>query len=230
MLLYLALAPGLALALFIYWRDKHEKEPVGLLVGCFLLGALTCLPAGIWNTSAFLLFDFDLSGSNGLILSFFMAFFVVGLGEESLKYLVLVKYPFNRPSFNEPFDGIVYSVMISLGFATLENVDYVMEGGMEVALLRAVTAVPMHAAFGILMGYHVGMARFQHPHRQAATCRKGLLLAVVFHGGYDFFLFQDASLLLMLLVFPLMIYAFVLSRRSMREHLARSPFRPRPWQ
>ena len=224
LLLYLALAPGLALALFIYWKDKHEKEPVGLLIGCFLLGALMCFPAGFWNTCLFVAFGFDLAGSNGLLLSFLMAFCVVGLGEESLKYLVLVKYPFNRPSFNEPFDGIVYSVMISLGFATLENVDYVMEGGLAVAFLRAVTAVPMHAAFAIIMGYHVGMAKFQHPLRQKATCRRGLLCAVALHGGYDFVLFQDSSLWLMLLVFPIMIYAIVLSRRAMREHLARSPF------
>ena len=224
LLLYLALAPGLALALYFYWRDKHEKEPAGLLILCFLLGALMCFPAAIWNTSAFSLFDFDLMGSNGLVVSFFMAFFVVGFGEEFCKYLVLVKYPFKKPSFNEPFDGIIYSVMISLGFASLENVQYVMQGGVEVALLRMVTAVPMHAAYGVLMGYYVGLARFQHPGERAGTCRKGLLVAAVFHGGYDFFLFQDVSLLLLLLVLPVMIYAVFLSRRSMREHLDRSPF------
>jgi RsiW-degrading membrane proteinase PrsW (M82 family) len=223
--LYLALAPVLAIALYVYWKDKHEKEPVGVLVICFFLGVLMGLPAGYWNSFAFALFGFDLDMSNGLVDSFFMAFFVVGLGEELLKYLVLVLYAFRRPSFNEPFDGIVYAVMISLGFATLENVIYVAEGGVGVAFIRTFTAVPMHAAFAIFMGYHVGLAKFQDPQKQARTCRKGLFCAVLFHGGYDFFLFQDDSVLLGLLVFPLMILAFILSRKSMREHLARSPFR-----
>jgi len=63
-----------------------------------------------------------------------MAFFVVGLGEELLKYLVVVLYAFRKPSFNEPFDGIVYAVMVSLGFAAFENIIYVMEGGLGVAI------------------------------------------------------------------------------------------------
>ena len=94
------------------------------MILCFLLGALMCFPA-----ASFSLFDFDLMGSNGLVVSFFMAFFVVGFGEEFCKYLVLVKYPFKKPSFNEPFDGIIYSVMISLGFASLERLRHCLERG-----------------------------------------------------------------------------------------------------
>ena len=145
--LYLALAPALALALYVYWKDKHEKEPIGVLVVCFLLGSLCCLPAGFFNGIGAEILGFDFDGENGLVVSFFMAFFVVGLGEELCKYLVLVLYALRKPSFNEPFDGIVYAVMISLGFAALENVFYVSDGGVGVAFARMFTAVPMHAAF-----------------------------------------------------------------------------------
>ena len=53
----MALAPALALALYIYWKDKHEKEPVGVLVMCFIFGVLICIPAGIWNSGAFEIFS-----------------------------------------------------------------------------------------------------------------------------------------------------------------------------
>ena len=109
----MALAPALAIALFIYWKDKHEKEPVGVLVMCFIFGVLICFPAGFWNSGVFEIFGYDLDEDNGMVISFFMAFFVVGLGEELLKYLVVILYAFRKPCFNEPFDGIVYAVMVS---------------------------------------------------------------------------------------------------------------------
>ena len=139
----MALAPALAIALFIYWKDTHEKEPVGVLVMCFIFGVLICFPAGFWNSGVFEIFGYDLDrDGNGMLLSFFMAFFVVGLGEELLKYLVVVLYAFRKPSFNEPFDGIVYAVMVSLGFAAFENTIYVMEGGLGVAVLRSLLLFP----------------------------------------------------------------------------------------
>jgi len=79
--LVMALAPALAIALYIYWKDKHEKEPVGVLVMCFILGVLICFPAGFWNSGVFEIFKFDLADKNNdMLVSFFMAFFVVGLG------------------------------------------------------------------------------------------------------------------------------------------------------
>ena len=223
--LYLALAPALALALYIYWKDKHEKEPIGVLVVCFVLGSLACLPAGFFNQIGAEVLGFDFDGKNGIAVSFFMAFCVVGFGEELCKYIVLVLYALRKPSFNEPFDGIVYAVMISLGFAALENVFKVQDGGVGVAFARMLTAVPMHAAFGVLMGYQVGLSKFMNQSVQTNVSLKGLFLAVFFHGAYDFVLFQNSSILITLLVFPIMIWAFVLSRKAMRLHSKNSPFR-----
>lgn len=223
--LYLALAPALASALYIYWKDKHEKEPIGVLVVCFVLGSLGCLPAGFFNQIGAEVLGFDIDGKNGIAVSFFMAFCVVGFGEELCKYIVLVLYALRKPSFNEPFDGIVYAVMISLGFAALENVFYVQDGGVGVAFARMLTAVPMHAAFGVLMGYQVGLAKFMNQSVQTNVSLKGLFLAVFFHGAYDFVLFQNSSILITLLVFPIMIWAFVLSRKAMRLHSKNSPLR-----
>ena len=221
----MALAPAFAIALYIYWKDTHEKEPVGVLVMCFILGVLICFPAGFWNSGVFEIFGFDLDNNhNGLLLSFFMAFFVVGLGEETLKYLVVILYAFRKPCFNEPFDGIVYAVMVSLGFAAFENIFYVMEGGLGVAVLRMFTAVPMHAAFAVIMGYYIGLSKYYRGAARTEKSLKGLVYAVLLHGLYDFVLFQDDFPLLGFSVFPLIIWAFFLCKRAMNKHLEVSPF------
>ena len=163
---------------------------------------------------------FEYGQSHDVVRSFFMAFFVVGFGEELFKFLALMFVAFPRENFNEPFDGIVYSVMIGLGFASLENIIYVFEGGIGVAFLRTLTAVPMHAAFAIIMGYYVGKAKFQNIDRRNETAIIGLGWAIFFHGAYDFCLFQNASVFLLLMVFPIMGWAFFLSRRSIKQRLA----------
>ena len=152
---------------------------------------------------------------------FLWLFFVVGLGEELFKFLALMFVAFPRKNFNEPFDGIVYSVMIGLGFASFENIMYVFEGGIGVAFMRTFTAVPMHAAMGVIMGYYVGKAKFQRGDRRTDTAIIGLVCAVLFHGAYDFCLFQNASLILLLMVFPVMGWAFYLSRRAIKLHLSK---------
>ncbi len=225
--IFMALAPALAIALYIYWKDKHEKEPVGVLVMCFIFGVLICFPAGMWNSGVFEIFGFDLDDKdNGMLVSFFMAFFVVGLGEELLKYLVVVLYAFRKPCFNEPFDGIVYTVMVSLGFAAFENIFYVMEGGIGVAIMRMFTAVPMHAAFAVIMGYYIGLSKFYNGAARTEKSIKGLLYAILLHGFYDFVLFQDDMPLLSFLIFPMIIWAFFLCRKAMKKHLDVSPFNP----
>ncbi|MBT3428669.1 MAG: PrsW family intramembrane metalloprotease [Gammaproteobacteria bacterium] len=224
-LFLLALAPGLAIALYVYWRDKHEKEPLGLLLKCFFLGAATCIPAAIAESFFLDHFGFDLDTDTDLTSAFLAAFFIVGFFEELGKYLVLVLFAYRKPAFNEPFDGIIYAVMISLGFATLENIFYVAQGGMGTAIVRIFTAVPMHAAFGIFMGYYVGKAKFEKSSSESITRLKGLTIAICLHGAYDFLLFQNESVLLTLSVLPLIIASYVYCSKAMKVHANASPFK-----
>tara|TARA_Y100001934_G_scaffold282396_1_gene395971 strand:- start:1928 stop:2620 length:693 start_codon:yes stop_codon:yes gene_type:complete len=220
-MLALAVAPGLAIAIYIYWRDKYEREPLGLLIKCFLLGASTILPAIIIEGVAI-----SFLGLGDSVFGIFItAFIYIGLTEEALKYWVLTRYAFKKPDFNEPFDGIVYSVIIGLGFATLENIFYVYEYGAEVGFIRMFTAVPMHAAFGVLMGYYVGMAKFQGIGLSGPLKIKGLGFAVLFHGAYDFFLMQKELPFLALLNVVVIFYAIRLSRKAIKAHLDVSPFK-----
>ena len=83
-----------------------------------------------------------------------------------------------------------------MGFATLENIGYVLNYGFQTGILRMFLSVPSHGAFAVLMGYHVGLAKFDKaPRRRGAIQHivKGLLLAIFFHGAFDFFLLLQNS-------------------------------------
>jgi len=190
-LLALAVAPGAAITIYIYSRDKYDREPLKPLLISFLLGMVATAPAILIQTLLkpvlFVRFpDFDIT------YYFLLAFILVACSEEGSKYVMLRLYAYRNPAFNEPFDGIIYSVMISMGFATLENIDYVLNYGFTTALIRMFVSVPSHAAFAVLIGYHVGLAKFDAPHAIKHIV-KGFLLAVFFHGAFDFFLLLQGS-------------------------------------
>ncbi|RYF84744.1 MAG: GNAT family N-acetyltransferase, partial [Chitinophagaceae bacterium] len=165
-----------------------------------------------------------------------LAFLVVALTEELGKFLVLRFYAYPKKSFDEPLDGIVYAVVIGMGFATLENVLYVQKYGMETAFLRMFLAVPAHATFGVLMGYHAGNAKFDRVNSNRLLFT-GLAWAVLFHGLYDFFLFLQGNpsikefisdILLFLGAVGAFVIAVRLSFKHIRKHrlLSQQTFNP----
>ncbi len=183
-LLVLSLAPVFIIAGYIYFRDKYEREPFRLLVLALVLGALTVIP--ITFVEGFL--DSFTGLFYGLFAAVWKAFAVAAFTEESFKFLALYLLIWKNPEFNDKYDGIVYAVFISLGFAAVENVLYVMGNGVYTGITRAVTAVPAHALFGITMGFYFGMAKF-YPKKQAQLKQKALLVPIILHGLYDFILF-----------------------------------------
>ncbi len=183
----LALAPGIAICMYIFYKDMYNREPKLTLFVSFMLGCFAILPA-IWFEKTF---SYTIDGSlTGVVI---FSYGIVGFSEEASKFLGLRLYAYNKKSFDEPLDGIVYSVMVSMGFSTLENVMYVMnyvqEGrGLEVGIQRMFLSVPAHASFAIVMGYFVGKAKFNSG-KSMLLMLSGLLMAIFFHGTYDFFLF-----------------------------------------
>ncbi len=222
-LLLAAVAPVFIIIIYIYLKDKYEKEPKRLLLKTFLLGAIVSI---IITTILYLIFDFiypiNIIGSTSVLQLFIKAFFVVALTEEFSKYIIVRYYAQPKNAFNEPFDGIVYAVMVSLGFAFTENIMYVLEGGYEVALLRAFTAVPAHATFGILMGYFMGKAKFNG--KRIADNLIGLTLAILFHGAYDFFLFIEFIPGIWIGAFISLIVGIILSVKAIKIHQKNSHF------
>jgi RsiW-degrading membrane proteinase PrsW (M82 family) len=215
----LAIAPGIAIALFVYFRDKYEKEPFRLLRGCFLFGMLSVVPAALIELVEGLL-GFDETGSIGMLIAY--AFIGVGLVEELSKFFFVRVYAYPKPAFNEPFDGIVYSVMVAMGFATAENILYAVTHGLGTTVLRLFTAVPLHATCGIIMGFYIGLAKFRPG--PAKYLLLGILLATLVHGAYDFFLFQQDYPALIIMAFVSLSVAVLISFFAIRSHQKRSPF------
>lgn len=222
MILFLAaIAPSVALAYFFYVKDKYEKEPRYLLMKAFLLGVIAVIPV-LFLEMKLNVFD---AGENGDLVSIgYTAFIVAGLVEEGFKFLIFYMLIWRNHEFDEMYDAIVYCVFVSLGFATVENIGYVLSTGFGIALLRSVTAVPAHALFGVSMGYYLGIARFAREQYRAKYFRLGLIVPVVLHGIYDFILMSRKYY--MITVFILYI-AYLWSRgmRNVRELVESSPFK-----
>lgn len=220
LLLALALAPGVAIGLYVYLKDHHEPEPIGLLIKSFCYGILATLIT--------LLIGIPLNGAVALESHSFTdqavhAFALVAFVEELSKFIFVRGVLYRNPNFNEPFDGIVYAVMVGMGFATFENLLYVWDGGVGVALLRMFTAVPAHASFAVLMGYFLGKAKFEH--RSGMLAVYALLVPTLFHGVYDYFWFISYTPGVWLGSVISLVVAIIFARRAMRIHQAASPFR-----
>ncbi len=189
-LLALAIAPGVAICIFIYLKDKYNKEPLGLMIGSFFIGMLSTIPAVILQ----LVFTRPVENMMGESVAYtaVFAFIVVALSEEGSKFLAIRIVPYRRRAFDDPFDGIVYAVMVGMGFATLENIGYVLQHGFATGILRMFLSVPAHATFAVLMGYHMGLAKFD-PANRKKYMRLAIFWPVIFHGSFDFFLFVGNS-------------------------------------
>lgn len=205
-LLVAACLPSIVLIIYIYKKDKADKEPAWLLITLFLSGALACAPAILLEGLAEKI-NFFSEGS--VMYKLFDNFIGVALVEEGMKFLALLIVTRKSKHFNSLFDGVIYAVITSLGFATLENILYVMFDGYQTAVVRAVTAVPGHMFDGVIMGYfyttwHLGKmlnkaenAYLQNGYISAIKKDKNsfnyksqlfyaLLFPTLVHGLYDF--------------------------------------------
>ena len=225
LLLVLALAPALAIIVYIYLKDKYEREPLGLLLKNVGLGA----SASVLIT--FLLGTFGnwflpVSNPTSMFQQFVKAFVVVALVEEFSKYVIVRYYAQRNSEFDEPFDGIVYAVVVAMGFAALENMLYVFQYGISNGILRAFTAVPAHATFAVLMGYFMGKAKFSKTVKQKIRLNlTGLFAATIFHGLYDFFLYINFIPGLSIGAFLSLAIGLLLARRAIRNHQNSSRFK-----
>lgn len=219
MLVELAGAPAAAGLFFMYIKDKYEKEPWKMLLLGLLYGVYTA--AVIYALGRWLEWRFPHEET-----PLYTAFVSSAGVEEGVKFLFLFFLIWFNRNFNEPLDGIVYAVFLSLGFAWVENIIYVTHpvlGGYETALARAALSVPGHGLFGIQMGYHMGRARF---------CREGragqLFLAFaapyLLHGLYNDFLLEKNKAYWVLFA-GLEVLLWLLGLKRIREMQKRSPFR-----
>lgn len=204
-LFIISLAPVFALMVFFYVEDKYEKEPLLMLAKAFFYGILATIPAVILEG----LVDDNFTVGNSLMSLLIYNVLGVGLVEELSKYFFVIWKLYPDREFNEPYDGIIYAVFVALGFAALENILYVFEGGIDVGFLRAFTAVPGHAIDGVVMGYFIGRAKFTlNTFKRWLWLFGGILLPTLTHGIYDFFASLDSQTLSLILVIGVVIFGW----------------------
>lgn len=203
-----ALLPALLLMRYIYRKDTIEKEPKGMLTGLVFLGVAAAVVAIVLETigkgvlSGFLQEDDP-------AYTIILAFLVVAVVEEGAKFLFMLWRTWRDPNFNYQFDGIVYAVFVSLGFAAFENISYVMGYGLTTAILRALLAIPAHMGFAVFMGYFYARAKRWSDEgnigRKRLNLWAGFLVAVLLHGFYD------ACVLMGTVLSTLLFVAFVIA-------------------
>lgn len=191
LMIVVAVVPPIVIMLLIYAKDRHEREPIGLLLLCALSGALSVLFSLLLEELSMTIISKTLYSAHPNVQYAVLAFLGIAAVEETGKFLALRLTTWKNRHFNYTFDGIVYSVYVSLGFALVENIIYVIGHGMQTGLLRAITAIPGHASFGVYMGFFYGYAKFYevagNRSKKTQNLWYGWLSAMLLHGFYDFF-------------------------------------------
>ena len=207
-LILITIAPSILILLYFFLSDKF-KEPKRLVALVFFLGVLICLPAGILNSFVYENFNNDTETVEKLLGSFLGPAWT----EELLKLFILYSIVLKRKEFNEPMDGIVYGVVVSLGFATYENYDYVYRLALEwkeygitqqdVAIWRSYSAVPMHGLNGCLMGFYLGKYVFTGDKKFLSY---SFFVPFLMHGIYNYYVQFGVLIVIVQLIFALKLH------------------------
>lgn len=206
LLFIISIVPAIVLLWYFNKQDKGQKEPRKLMWKIFGWGIMAAVFAVIIELNIEDLFSY--LGINPIrtfwLYIFLTAFVTAAFVEEAIKLWVVKTHVYNNKNFNEVMDGITYTIIASLGFATFENIFYVMNGGFGIGILRAVISVPAHALFSGIMGFYIGKAKFAKTSGQTTKLILiGFAYGVFYHGLFDFLLFTQTAL--MFLVIPLLV-------------------------
>ncbi|WCN36732.1 glutamic-type intramembrane protease PrsW [Aneurinibacillus uraniidurans] len=209
-----AVAPGIAILSYFYLKDKYEIEPLHMVVRMFIIGLLLVFPV--------MVVQFGIQEELQLG-AFAQSYVLSGFLEEFFKWFIIYYTVYQHVEFDEPYDGIVYAVAVSLGFATLENFFYLREhGGATAAFYRALLPVSGHGLFGVLMGYYFGKAKFSASRtRRRLYLVISLAIPVILHGTYDRILLMQQPIWPWLMA-PFMLVLWLLALNLSRVALNRS--------
>lgn len=193
--LAVAILPVFFIARYVYKKDK-DREPISFLIKLAFAGALISIPILIVESVFLVILSSENSNLMHLLLEMLIG---VALVEEFFKWIVVYKVSFNERHFDSYYDSIVYSIFVSLGFAVIENILYVLSNDLQVGFLRAVTAIPLHASCGLIMGYFLGRAKQNHLFNNKKEQNKNLVFSLLFpillHGIYNFLMLSNVLLL-----------------------------------
>ena len=222
-LIILSIVPVCLLNRYINNKDS-EKEPKELLKKLTKGGVYSAILVII--ISFFLplissVFDVSRLDSMSPLELLLYTFIGVALVEESCKYYYTYKYAYNNREFDYLFDMVVYATYVSLGFALLENIIYVLSGGIHVGLIRAITAIPMHACTGVIMGHFLGEAKCNELNKKSAKKNKilALIVPILMHGAYDYSALSGNTLIFIILITTFVYISIDLVNKKSRNDI-----------
>ncbi len=208
-LVLIALIPTMILFYFVYHEDKIEKEPLYLLIILFCLGIVgTIISININNFLKNNFYFLNIPIENWSFKEIiFHSFVVIAILEEGIKWLITFLSIWKNKNFNYTYDGIIYSVVVALGFASLENIFYVLNYGLVTGIFRGILSVPGHAFFGVFTGYYLGLAKQR---KNKIKCLfLSFLIPVLLHGIFDFLLLSNNIITYLLFLLFLIILYFI---------------------
>ncbi|MBT8303813.1 MAG: PrsW family intramembrane metalloprotease [Bacteroidia bacterium] len=218
LLVGLSIGPGFLIMALIYNLDIQNKEPLWLLAITYIIGAVI-LFIDI-DLLKYLLSFIDVDNN---IVSTGIEALTVASTEELLKFLVVILIIYPNKHFDEPFDGIVYCVFVGMGFATVENLTFVLQGSASLAIMRMVTAVPAHFVFAVIMGFYLGKTK-SHKKGHSLFIVLSLLIPILFHAAYDYFLFMEFIPGVWIGGIITLVIALFIAKKSILEHMKASPY------
>ena len=187
--------PAFVYAGFVYWLDRYEKEPLPLLGGVFMWGALVAAAGAFLANTLFGVGIFSLTGSES-IADFTTSAISAPIIEETLKGLaVLLVFFFARQEFDSILDGVVYAGIAALGFSATENALYIYQygysesgvtGALGLTFIRVILVGWQHPFYTAFFGIGLAVAR----ESRSVSTRflaplAGWLLAIVTHAGHN---------------------------------------------
>ncbi|MBQ8131420.1 MAG: PrsW family intramembrane metalloprotease [Bacilli bacterium] len=226
-LLFLSVLPVFLLGYFIYNKDRN-KEPLGIIAKLFVGGVLSCIVTLLVSALLYTLVPFFGTETNKLnLLELFIQVFVgVAMIEETSKWLFLYLFSYHDDEFDELYDMIVYGAFVALGFACIENIMYVLDGGITTGILRALCAVPGHAFDGVFMGYYLGLAKISEMNNREDLKRKNilfsLLVPMILHAIYDYCALSGRTILIIIFfIFVIILYVIAIKKINKTAKITR---------
>ncbi|ARJ40175.1 peptidase [Sporosarcina ureae] len=218
-LLTVAIAPALALFSYLYLRKQIAKEPSKTLFHAFIYGAIMTFPI--------LFIQHVFEEEHVFHNEFFRNVLFTSSLEEFFKWIIIFILVYKTIEFEDAYDGILYGASVSLGFATIENILYLLSFGLNTAFLRALLPVSSHALFGVVMGYYFGKAKFSVASEKAKWIVIAFLAPLLLHILYNSILFTNDYWLYLMIPFMLFLWWFGLTRVKYAHTFAMQQFRKR---
>lgn len=246
LILILSLVPSIVMLFLILYSDRKSREPLililiclfsgifticlSLLLGQIILPSLNVISTGLFDSTSFNLFRI----------------LILAMIEEYSKLFVLYIFISHNSSFDDIYDGFVYSAIIALSFAAMETLVYVfneqtLNEMSSLAVLRDFTTIPLHLVCGIIMGYYVAIEKFsKNKVYKVRKIAKSLLIPTFIHTIYNSFfsffilLFKDSQyFLIIMIIFVLSIYSigiiYIIKTRKLNDIFIKSDNYPKKY-